>query len=162
MALYQRGRIWYADYYANGERIQESTGTANKREAEKILVLRISEVQRGVFVKPVNVTLPEFGEKYIEYAKLHKRSWKRDVQMLGNLQTFFGQCKLRDITPLRIEEYQQARLKQDTAPATSNRELALLKHNVLCCGAVGTTSGHQPGAAGEIPTGKQPPFFNSQ
>ena len=126
MALYQRGRIWYADYYANGERIQESTGTANKREAEKILVLRISEVQRGVFVKPVNVTLPEFGEKYIEYAKLHKRSWKRDVQMLGNLQTFFGQCKLRDITPLRIEEYQQARLKQDTAPATSNRELALL------------------------------------
>ena len=126
MALYQRGRIWYADYYANGERIQESTGTANKREAEKILALRISEVQRGVFVKPVNVTLPEFGEKYIEYAKLHKRSWKRDVQMLGNLQTFFGQCKLRDITPLRIEEYQQARLKQDTAPATSNRELALL------------------------------------
>jgi len=35
MALYQRGRIWYADYYANGERIQESTGTANRREAEK-------------------------------------------------------------------------------------------------------------------------------
>ena len=48
MALYQRGRIWYADYYANGERMQESTGTANKREAEKILALRISEVQRGV------------------------------------------------------------------------------------------------------------------
>ena len=105
------GRIWYADYYANGERIQESTGTANKREAEKILALRISEVQRGVFVKPINVTLPELGEKYIEYAKLHKRSWKRDVQMLGNLQMLFGPCKLRDITPLRIEEYQQARLK---------------------------------------------------
>ncbi len=50
MALYQRGRIWYADYYANGERFQESTGTANKREAEKILALRISEVQRGVFI----------------------------------------------------------------------------------------------------------------
>ena len=57
MALYQRGRIWYADYYANGERMQESTGTANKREAEKFLALRISEVQRGVFVKPINVTL---------------------------------------------------------------------------------------------------------
>ena len=54
MALYQRGRIWYADYYADGERVQESTGTANKREAEKFLALRMSEVQRGVFVKPVN------------------------------------------------------------------------------------------------------------
>jgi len=61
MALYQRGRIWYADYYANGERLQESTGTANKREAERFLALRVSEVQRGVFVKPVNTTLPELA-----------------------------------------------------------------------------------------------------
>jgi hypothetical protein len=43
MALNQPGRIWYADYYANGERMQESTVTANQREAEKILALRISE-----------------------------------------------------------------------------------------------------------------------
>ena len=127
MALYRRGQIWYADYYANGERFQESTGTANKREAEKHLALRISEVQRGVFVKPVNTTLPELGERYIEYAKLHKRSWKRDVQMLANLQEFFGPAKLRDITPLRVEEYQQARVKE-VRPATSNREMALLKH----------------------------------
>src|SRR5712671_2465199 len=124
MALYRRGRVWYADYHADGVRVQESTGTANKREAEKILALRISEVQRGVFVKPVNITLPEFGERYIEYAKAHKRSWKRDVQMLGHLRAFFGTAKLRDITPSRVEEYQQARLK-DVAPATVNRELAV-------------------------------------
>ena len=127
MALYRRGRIWYADYYANGERFQESTGMANKREAEKFLALRISEVQRGVFVKPANATLAELGERYIEYAKLHKRSWKRDVQMLGNLQAFFGPSKLRDITPLRIEQYQRERVN-DVRPATSNREMALLKH----------------------------------
>ena len=127
MALYQRGRIWYADYYANGERLQESTGTANKREAERFLALRVSEVQRGVFVKPVNTTLPELGERYIEYAKLHKRSWKRDVQMLSNLHTFFGPAKLRDITPLRVEEYQRKRVRE-VSPATSNREMALLKH----------------------------------
>ena len=127
MALYLRGRIWYADYYANGERVQESTGTANRREAEKHLALRISEVQRGVFVKPVNTTLPELGERYIEYARLHKRSWKRDVQMLGHLTGFFGASKLRDITALRVEEYQRERIKA-VCPATSNREMALLKH----------------------------------
>src|SRR5947209_5154258 len=101
MALYRRkeGGHWYADYYAHGERIQESTKTANKREAEKYLALRISEVQRGVFVKPVHTTLAELGERYIANAKLHKRSWKRDVQMLSNLQGFFGPCKRRDITP---------------------------------------------------------------
>jgi hypothetical protein len=110
----------------------------------------------------INVTLAEFGEKYIEYAKLHKRSWKRDVQMLGHLQTFFGPCKLRELTPLRIEEYQQARLKQDTAPATSNRELALLKHMFFVAERWGQHQGANPVPAGQIPTGEQPPFFNSQ
>ena len=127
MALYRRGRIWYADYYADGVRIQESTGMANRREAEKFWALRLSEVQRGVFVKPINVTSAGIRGRYIEYAKAHKRSWKRDVQMLSNLTTFFGEPKLRDITPLRVEEYQQARVKE-VSPATSNRELALLKH----------------------------------
>lgn len=127
MALYRRGQIWYADYYADGRRTQESTGTANRREAEKFIALRVSEVQRGVFVKPVNTTLPELGERYIEYAKLHKRSWLRDVQMLAKLQTFFGPARLKDITPLRVEEYQRERVKA-VCPSTSNREMALLKH----------------------------------
>src|ERR1017187_9809520 len=82
MALYRRKEagIWYADFYANGERVQESTGTANKREAEKFLALRISEAQRGVYVKPVHVPLPELWERYFAYARTHKRSWKRDEQ----------------------------------------------------------------------------------
>jgi integrase len=127
MALYQRGRIWYVDYYANGERIQESTGTANRREAQKYLDVRLSEVHRGVFLKPVNITLAGLGERYIDYAKLHKRSWKRDAQLLANLQAFFGACWLRDITPLAVERFQQERVKA-VSPATSNREIALLKH----------------------------------
>jgi hypothetical protein len=92
MRLYQRGSrgIYYADYSADGKRIQESTGTANRREAEKFLALRVSEVRQGVFVKPVNTTLPELGERYIEHARLHKRSWKRAEQMLGHLQGYFG------------------------------------------------------------------------
>src|SRR5580704_9074457 len=111
MALRRRGQKWYADYYANGDRVIECTGTANRREAEKFLAQRVSEVQRGVFVKPVNTTLAELGERYIEHAKLHKRSWKRDIQMLGNLQGFFGSAKLRDITVARAEAYQRERVK---------------------------------------------------
>jgi hypothetical protein len=47
--------------------------------------------------------------------------------VLSKLQAFFGPSKLRDITPLRVEEYQRARVKE-VCPATSNREMALLKH----------------------------------
>src|SRR5258705_12471509 len=64
--------------------------------------------------------------------------------MVGNRQPFFGPCKLRDRTPLRIEEYQQARLKQDTAPATSNRELALLKHMFFVSERWGQHQGTNP------------------
>jgi len=127
MALRRRGQNWYADYYADGKRVIECTGTANRREAEKFLALRVSEVQRGVFVKPVSTTLAELGERYIAHAKLHKRSWKRDVQMLNKLQEFFGLAKLRDITVAGIEDYQRERVKA-VSPATSNREMALLKH----------------------------------
>ena len=127
MALYQRGRIWYADYYANGERLQESTGTANKREAEKFLALRISEVQRGVFVKPVNTTLPELGNATSNTPRCTSDHGGATMQMLGNLHAFFGSAKIRDITPLRVEEYQRVRVRK-VAPATSNREMALLKH----------------------------------
>lgn len=127
MALYRRGRIWYVDFYANRERVQESTGTANKREAEKFYALRLSEVERGVYVKPVRISLDEFGKRYLGYARTHKRSWKRDEQMLERLQTYFGNTDLGDITPLRVEGYQQKRVGE-VSPSTVNRELALLKH----------------------------------
>jgi len=129
MALYRRknGGVWYADYVANGERIQESTGTANRREAEKFLALRVSEAQRGVYVKPVQVPLTELWERYSAWAQAHKRSWKRDVQMFGHLQNFLGTAMLTAITPLRVEAYQQSRVRE-VSPATVNRETALLKH----------------------------------
>ena len=107
MALYRRKEagIWYADFYVDGQRVQESTGTANKREAEKFLALRSSEVQRGVYVKPVHVPLPELWERYFAYSRTHKRSWKRDEQMYGNLTTFLGTANLDTITALRVEEF---------------------------------------------------------
>lgn len=129
MALYQRKEAgtWYADYFANGKRVQESTGTRNKREAEKFLALRISEIQRGVYIKPMHVPLAELWERYLTYAKVHKRSWRRDEQMYGNLLRLIGNRTLDSITPLDVEEFQQAR-SQEVSPATVNRETALLKH----------------------------------
>ncbi len=126
MALYQRGRIWYADFYNGGARVQVSTGTANRREAEKILALRISEVGRGEYAKPIRITLAELTEQYMDYAKVNKRSWLRDQQLLAHLNRAFGRLLLSDITALPIEKYKLARLKA-ASPATVNRELACLK-----------------------------------
>lgn len=127
MALYQRGRIWWADYYAGGERVQESTGSSNKRDAEKFFAMRVSEIERCVYVRPKRVKLDELWERYIARAKVSKRSWQRDEQMYQHLLNFFGPSLLTSISVVRIEKYQQSRV-QEVAPATVNRELALLKH----------------------------------
>ncbi len=127
MALYQRGRIWYADFYVQGKRVQESIGTANRREAEKFYALRISEVERGEYAKPLKITICEFGQQYLEYAKANKRSWLRDQQIMRHLNVFFENMLLIDVGPLPIERYKLERM-QAVAPATVNREIALLKH----------------------------------
>jgi hypothetical protein len=107
--------------------VQESTGTANERKAEKFLALRISEVHRGVHTRRVRVPLSELWERYFEYAKVHKRSWKRDEQMCGSLSRILGQVNLESITPSRVEGFQQHSVRE-VSPATVNRELGLLKH----------------------------------
>ena len=126
MALYQRGRIWYADFYNGKSRVQVSTGAANRREAEKFLALRIAEVERGEFVKPARITLAELGQQYMDFAKANKRSWLRDQQILTHLNAAFGTMPLPEITVLPIERYKLSRL-QSVSPATVNRELAGLK-----------------------------------
>jgi len=126
MALYQRGQVWYADYYEQGKRVQESTGTSNRRKAEKFLALRTSEIERGVYAKPVKMTLSELGVKYMDFAKANKRSWLRDQQILGHLSDAFGSKLLTNITALPIEQYKIDRLEA-VSPATVNRELAGLK-----------------------------------
>ena len=80
-----------------------------------------------MYVKAVHATLPELWERYFAYARMHKRSWKRDEQMYGNLQKVLGTATLDNVAALRVEEFQQRRA-QEVSPATVNREAALLKH----------------------------------
>ncbi|MFI5097241.1 MAG: tyrosine-type recombinase/integrase [Candidatus Acidiferrales bacterium] len=128
MGIYQRNRVWWINYYdQNRRRIQESSHSTSRREAEKLHALRKSEVLRGVYRQPVRITLEEFSKRYMEYAKANKRSWLRDEQMLKPLTEFFGADRqLTDITPPDIEGYKLHRRKQ-VSGSTVNRELALLK-----------------------------------
>jgi hypothetical protein len=105
MALYRRkdAGIWYADFYVDGQR------------------------GRGEYARPVKVTLSEFGQRCIEYAKTNKRSWRRDEQIMVHLNAALGPTLLADIGPYPIERYKIERVKV-ASPATVNPEIALLKH----------------------------------
>jgi integrase len=129
MGVYKRGNVYWIDYYdQNRNRIQESSQSTSKRDAEELFTLRKSEILRGVYKKPVTIRFGEFGERYMEFAKANKRSWLRDEQMLTHLYKAFGKERpLAEINPLAIEDYKTHR-KTKVSGSTVNRELALLKH----------------------------------
>lgn len=128
MGIYKRGRVWWVDYFdQNRERTQESSHSTNKRDAESLLNIRKSEILRGVFRRPVKIAFGEFGKRYMEHAKVNKRSWLRDEQMLGHLERFFGsERQLTEITSADIEGYKMHR-RASVSGSTVNREMALLK-----------------------------------
>jgi integrase len=128
MGIYRRGRVYWIDFYdPNRKRVQESSQSSNRREAENLLALRKSEILRGVYKQPIKISLGEFADRYMEHAKANKRSWLRDEQMLSHLCEFFGrETSLTEVTPMRIEDYKLGR-RSKIADSTVNRELALLK-----------------------------------
>jgi integrase len=128
VGVFKRKRKYWIDYYdSQRNRIQESSHSSSKRDAEDLLSLRKSEILRGTFKRPVKITFGELGTKYMEYAKGNKRSWLRDEQMLEKLKAFFGsERQLREIYPADIEGFKLHRRKE-VSGSTVNRELALLK-----------------------------------
>ncbi len=129
MAVFKKNKIWYIDYYYQGRRIREAIGES-KKLAEKALVIRKAEIVQGKFeiqsIEP-SIAFDELATMYIEYAKINKKSWKRDVTSLRSLLLFFGNKRLKDISPFLVEKYKQKR-KEEVKPATVNRELACMKH----------------------------------
>lgn len=121
---------WIIDFTCKGRRVIRVIGE-NKKEAEEAMALIKADIlrERYGFARSVqNIRFEEFAE---EYDKLHckkKRSWKRDKTSLKNLEAFFKGKGLASITPDLIEKYKIKREKDGLAPASINRELALLKN----------------------------------
>jgi integrase len=128
LGVFKRKNKYWIDFYdSQKNRIQESSHSSSKRDAEDLLSVRKSEVLRGAFKRPVKITFGELGVKYMEYAKTNKRSWLRDEQMFASLTAFLGsERQLREINPADIEGFKLHRRKE-VSGSTVNRELALLK-----------------------------------
>lgn len=106
----------------------------NARTKEEALLALESERMKvlaneyGLKYVPQVVKFPHLVEQYLEnYAKINNRAWKRDRDCMKNMEVFFGDCCLKDITPYQIEKYKAYRMRQGVKPNTVNRELSVLK-----------------------------------
>ena len=128
MSLYKRGNVWWAYFFVDGVRHQASTGTSNRRHAERIAqqlkddaVLR----QHGVPTADPNMTFAALAARFIATAGPRPHHLDR----LKHLLPYFDEYLLRSITRATVREYRAARhAAKSMSDATINRDVAVLRH----------------------------------
>jgi integrase len=124
---------WYTDYRdQDGKRIQKVVKNAQKREDALIeLQLKVAECfskNHPTKTRAKQIEFSQFAELYLEnYAKVNKRSWKDDFYRLQKFIEFLGNVYLHDVSPIEIEKFKMAKIKEGLTKSTVNRYLAILK-----------------------------------
>lgn len=125
-----RGRIWWVRYRVNGKCYEESSGSADRRKAEKLLARREAELGLGQFQAPdvKRTTIADLAQMLRDDYRVNgRRSLRRAENSISHLLDYFGQARAVTITSDRIAAYIRERQEAEVAPATIRNELAALK-----------------------------------
>ncbi len=129
--IYQRGgKTWWIEYYHNGKQIRRTSKTTVKAAAEKLLKQVEGQIAEGrtpglYFDK---VRFDDLAEDYLaDYRASGKKTLVRAEQFVAHLKEHFKGMRAPAIDTSKIRKYTEARLSEEAAPATVNRELAALK-----------------------------------
>src|SRR4030042_4904853 len=124
MGLYHRGKFfWFSNTY-QGERVQESLKTDNRKRAEKLYAKVLTDIVEGRYFETAKIKTIQFQDMTDKYLKEHAHS--RDTLTVKTLMMFFSGYMIAQITTKAIAEYRNMRLKL-VKPATVYQELALLR-----------------------------------
>lgn len=129
MAVYFKDGKWIADYYIDRHRYRERYPT--KKLAELAIYKRKVQKAEGKFLdkkRVPKVLFKDFSEFYYKtYSIPNKLSAPTDRVVINNLNKFFGDKYLHQITPLMVEQYRALR-KEHVKPRTINIEHQILSH----------------------------------
>ena len=106
----------------------EATHTTNRRLAQKILDARLGAIAEGrqpfPLIRSDAPRLKAWTDKFLESVP-NPQTKRRYTSSVHNFVDYFGeQTRLSEMTPGRMEEFKQARLKEEVTPASINRDLA--------------------------------------
>jgi integrase len=128
--IFKRGGVHWIAYYHRGKEFRESTHSHREVDAKRLLTKRIGEIQGGKFVAPAQDRVPFamlLDNLLINYRNNGRRSVGKVQSHLKAIRRAFGFDRAIDITESAIERYKASRLGEKKAPATVNRELALIR-----------------------------------
>jgi len=130
---------YFIDYFHKSEgrlkRKRKRLGVIPLAQAKKILAENMEAIvgKRLLGVQTTQITFEEAVDSFLEHSRTRKRSFKRDLILVGHLKGFFGGITLANLTPEMLEKYQAHRLQnavkqgKKLSGATVNRECACFK-----------------------------------
>src|SRR5580704_5945747 len=88
--VWQRGRIWWVQYYVHGQSVRESSKSSKKAVAEKLLMKRLVAADEGTLATPQRaITYEEMRERWVKSRLLNGESQKDLDYALARLDEFF-------------------------------------------------------------------------
>ncbi len=129
MSLYKRGDVYWSYIYRDGVRHQFSTGTSNRKEAQKIEDKRKKELNDARFQVveyDPDITFGAIAARFIASGSAHTHH----KYHLGFLLPFFSDIPALRVTKALAEEFRKKRREFNPAikDATINRDLSVLRH----------------------------------
>ncbi len=134
MALWKRGKTWWADVTVCSTRYRESLKTTDHREARSLEKELVAKIQSGKVAAPAGKAYArlQFSAAADQYIKeREKRVAERTIQFekerLVPLKKRLGETPLSRITAEAIALYQQDRVGDGVSGRTINMEISVLR-----------------------------------
>lgn len=128
MALWKRGRVWWSYVWVDGVRHAKSTGTTNRRVAEKIdqqFKDELTLARLGVAVPQPEMLFADLAARFLAEGSL--KLWHRE--RLKMLLPYFAGTPIGRISRGLVREYRVHRHAQkQISDTTVNRDLEALRH----------------------------------
>lgn len=71
-----------------------------------------------------------FDDHYLPHAKVHKRSWDRDVQLFRRVRDVFGSKRLNEVTRQQIQSFHASVKAEGLSAASADHHLKLIRHSL--------------------------------
>jgi len=132
MGVYQRGGKWWYEFVFRGQRIRESSDSANKavavrieRERRRSLELGTAGLQESKRPEIFSVA----ARKWLDVSKPHwsANNVRIESYHVDHLLPHFGRMLLTDITADDISRFQAKRKKEQASPRTINMQVGTLR-----------------------------------
>jgi integrase len=127
MALYKRGNTWWVDIGFEGSRIQKSTGSTNRVDAQRLHDKMKAELWNVHKLK--KKPTKNWNDAVVRWCEesQHKRTLHCDKSNFRWLDSHLSGVSLTDITRDRIEKIALIKEGEGVSPATVNRMLAAIR-----------------------------------